>query len=68
MSAAVISSLVRCDEWDRKYEKEDKTPQKRTRGCADQNPLDAQLCNMNVPEEEKVSEGSVRGKPMCEWE
>lgn len=29
MSAAVISSLVRCDEWDRKYEKKDKTPQER---------------------------------------
>lgn len=29
MSAAVISSLVRCDEWDRKQEKKDKTQQEQ---------------------------------------
>lgn len=57
MSAAVISSLVRCDEWDRKYEKEDKTPQKRRRGCAGWGPAKS-----NVAFGEKNKGGAERGE------
>lgn len=59
MSAAVISSLVRCDELDRKHEKKDKTPQKRRRGT--ESTWHTQ-CNVNFPAVEKVNENTVHGK------
>lgn len=40
MSAAVISSLVRCGEWNRMHEKKDKTPQK----CSDEEHLTLDTC------------------------
>lgn len=43
MSAVVISSLVRCGEWDRKHEKKDETPQKQG-GYEEQNLLDTLQC------------------------
>ena len=50
MSAAIISSLVRCGERDRMHEKRDKTPQKRsTVFYEEQKQLDTHLYNMNFP-------------------
>lgn len=49
MSAAIISSLVMCGEWDRMHEKKDKTSQKRRRVYQEHNPFDTRRCNMNFP-------------------
>lgn len=49
MSEAVISSLVRCDEWDRKHEKKDKTAQAPRRVYEEQNPLDTMAIQFEIP-------------------
>ncbi len=62
MSAAIISSLVRCDEWDRKHEKKDTTPQKKK--DVEENLFHG---NMNFSAVEKVNRYGVHGKRMHEW-